>query len=329
MLKKQVIIGSILCLVASMSWGAMFPVAHVALQQIDPFYFSFIRYFVVAIILSVLLLVKEGKSAFRLEGRGKSLLFYGTMAFTVYNMAVFLGQHMMGESGTVAASIMEVLMPMISIMVLWVTKKTAPKKYMLTSVAIALVGALLVITNGKLAFFIMAGQHMFPLLLIFTGVVGWVIYSMGGTQFKQWSILRYSTLTCLLGSAVSFVIVTLASTFGVLPVPTWETILSIKYEMSFMILLPGLAALLCWNAGIKLLSPLNGILFINFVPITTFVIMAFQGYHISAYEFFGTLLVIFALVRNNVQQRKAMSKANPSTYAAPRHPNGQAVKATP
>lgn len=307
--KKPIIIGSILCLIASMSWGAMFPVAHLALQKIDPFYFSFIRYLIVGVILSIMLLMKEGKSAFRLEGRGKALLFYGAMAFTVYNMFVFLGQHLMGETGIIAASIMEVLMPMISIMVIWMTKKSTPKKDTLISIAIALIGALLVITNGKLTFFMMAGQHLFPLLLIFAGVVGWVLYSMGGSAFKDWSVLRYSTLTCLLGSAVSFVIVALASAFQWVPVPTWDTLLSIKYEMSFMVLLPGLAALLCWNSGIKLLSPLNGILFINFVPVTTFIIMAIQGYQISSYEIYGTLLIIFALVRNNVNQRKSLSES--------------------
>ena len=316
MLKKQIVVGSLLCLIASMSWGAMFPVAHIALQQIDPFYFSFIRYFVVAVILSVLLWVKEGRASFRLEGRGKTLLFFGTMAFTVYNMCIFLGQQLMGEPGTVAASIMEVLMPMISIMVSWITTKKAPNKYTLTSVAIAFIGALLVITNGKLAFFRMAGQHLVPLFLIFAGVVGWVVYSMGGSRFKEWSVLRYSTLTCLMGSAVSFVIVTLASVFHLLPVPAWHTILSIKYEMSFMILLPGLAALLCWNQGIKWLSPLNGILFINFVPITTFVIMALQGYQISNYEFYGTLLIIFALIRNNAYQRKATRVNHGRAYAS-------------
>jgi drug/metabolite transporter (DMT)-like permease len=306
MLNKQIIVGSILCLIASMSWGAMFPVAHVALQQIDPFYFSFIRYFAVAVILGVMLWIKEGKSAFRLEGRGKSLLFLGTMAFTVYNMGIFLGQQRMGEAGIIAASIMESLMPMLTVMVLWVTTRTMPKTYTLISVGIALVGALLVITNGKMTFFMTAGQHLVPLLLIFAGVMGWVVYSMGESRYRDWSILRYSTLTCLLGTAVSFVIVTLASAFQLVPVPTWNTLVSIKYEMSFMVLLPGLAALLCWNAGIKRISPMNGILFINFVPITTFVIMALQGYPISSYEFYGTLLIIFALIRNNKYQRRTL-----------------------
>ena len=41
------------------------------------------------------------------------------MAFTVYNVLIFLGQMLMGKSGVMVASIMEALMPMISICILW------------------------------------------------------------------------------------------------------------------------------------------------------------------------------------------------------------------
>ncbi|WP_234404775.1 DMT family transporter [Paenibacillus bouchesdurhonensis] len=302
--KKQIIIGSVLCLIASMSWGAMFPVAQVALQKIDPFYFSFIRYAVVAVILSAILWVKEGLAAFRLEGKGKALVFYGTMAFTVYNMFIFSGQYLMGDTGTITASLIEVLMPMISILYVWITAKAKPPRYTIVSMILCLAGALLVITNGKLAFFAMAGKSLFPLLLIFIGVTGWVLYSMGGSRFKDWSVLRYSTLTCLLGSLVSLAIVSFATLLGLLPAPSIETLSSVKWEMAFMITLPGIVALLSWNAGLKMLTPLNGILYINFVPITTLIIMAFQGYHVSMFEIYGTLLVIFAIVRNNLVQRK-------------------------
>lgn len=308
MTRKQLIIGALLCLIASMSWGAMFPVAHHALQKIDPFYFSFIRYIAVSAILCVLLLIKEGKSAFRLEGKGKQLTFYGTMAFVVYNMCIFLGQKLMGDAGIIAASIFESLMPMITILLMWVTTRAVPPGYMLVSVVVALTGAVLVITKGSLSFFLTAGSHALPLLLIFIAVVGWVIYSIGGGKFPGWSVLRYSTMTCLLGSAVSFVIVGTGSAFNIIAVPTWDVLVSVKYEMSFMILLPGLGALLSWNAGIKRLSPLNGILFINFVPITTFAIMALEGYAISIYEIIGTLLIIAALVGSNLFQRKLPSQ---------------------
>ena len=52
--KSKMILGAIACLIASISWGAMFPVADHALEYIDPFYFSTIRYGAVSIALIIL-----------------------------------------------------------------------------------------------------------------------------------------------------------------------------------------------------------------------------------------------------------------------------------
>ncbi|EON72126.1 hypothetical protein H131_12608 [Lysinibacillus sphaericus OT4b.31] len=302
------IIGAIACLVASISWGAMFPVADHALEYIDPFYFSTIRYGVVSIALIILLWIKEGKKAFQLEGKGKLLIFFGVMAFTVYNVLVFLGQMLMGKSGVMVASIMEALMPMISIAILWGFKNVKPKKYMIVSMTIAFVGAVFVITKGDMGFFLTLKNNVMPLAFIFLGVVGWVIYTMGGHSFPEWSTLRYSTLTCVFGTAITGIVTMVVTMLGYVSVPTMETIAIVKYDLLFMMILPGIVALLCWNYGVKILSSINGILFINFVPITTLVIMMVQGYTITIFDIVGTLLVITALIRNNICQRKEVNK---------------------
>ena len=108
-MKNNVLLGAILCFIAAVSWGAMFPVAHDAFKHIDPFYFTIIRYGSVTLILIAILLWKEGKKAFRLEGKGLALWFFGTMAFTVYNLLIFWGEDLLGESGVMVASIMESL----------------------------------------------------------------------------------------------------------------------------------------------------------------------------------------------------------------------------
>ena len=41
-MKNNVFLGALLCFIASVSWGAMFPVAHGAFKYIDPFYFTII-----------------------------------------------------------------------------------------------------------------------------------------------------------------------------------------------------------------------------------------------------------------------------------------------
>ncbi|MFE4896052.1 DMT family transporter [Peribacillus butanolivorans] len=303
MKKNQVLIGALLCLTASISWGAMFPVAERALRYIDPIYFSFLRYLAVSIILGILLLIKEGKKSFCLEGKGKNLLFFGTMAFTVYNFLIFSGQDLLGHNGVIVASIMESLMPMISIMIMWVFKNARPMKYTIASMLLALIGAILVITNGNLSFLFLLKDSIIPILFILIGVIGWVIYTMGGNQFSGWSTLRYSTLTCILGTSVSGIITLFATVLG-LSVPTAEVIESIYGEMIFMIIFPGAIALLSWNLGIKLLTPINGILFINLVPITTLAIVFIQGGSLTSFELLGTFLVIYALIQNNYYQRK-------------------------
>lgn len=306
--KAQVIVGVLGCLIASMSWGAMFPVAEHALRYIDPFYFGLIRYGAVSIVLIILLLMKEGKKSFRLEGKGKLLIFFGVMAFTVYNVLIFLGEMLMGKSGVMAASIMETLMPMISIGILWGYKHVKPQRYMITSMILAFVGAIIVITKGNLSFFLTLGDDLFSLALMLIGVIGWAIYTMGGQSFRDWSTLRYSTLTCVFGTVVTGIITIIITSLGYVSVPSMGTISTIKYDLLFMMTLPGIIALLSWNYGVKILSSSNGILFINFVPITTLAIMMMQGYKITIFDVVGTLLVVAALIRNNVCQRKEENK---------------------
>ena len=55
--------------------GFMFPVMANALQFIDPFFFTTIRYGSAAIIFLILLLLTEGTKSLRLEKKTLSLLF--------------------------------------------------------------------------------------------------------------------------------------------------------------------------------------------------------------------------------------------------------------
>ena len=67
-----------------------------------------------------------------------------------------------------------------------------------------------------------------------------------------------------------------------------------------MIIFPGLIALLGWNVGVSILSPINALLFINFVPVTTLVISIYQGHNITTFDIIGTVLIIFSLIANNI-----------------------------
>ncbi|MDQ0229034.1 DMT family transporter [Metabacillus malikii] len=315
-MKNNVLVGAILCFIAAASWGAMFPVAHAAFKHIDPFYFTIIRYGAVTVILVAMLLWKEGKQAFRFEGKGVKLWFFGTMAFTVYNLLIFWGEDLLGSSGVMVASIMESLMPMISIVIVWMLYKRRPYRFTLLCVLISFIGALFVITKGNINTFLSATDSLFPTLLIFIAVIGWVIYTMGGSEFRGWSVLRYSTLSCLLGTVTAIVIVVGATMLGMISVPTVNSISEVGYHLLFMIIFPGVIALLGWNVGVSILSPLNGLLFINFVPVTTLAISIFQGNPVTRFDLIGTVFIIVALLANNLYVRMLQrKKSNQSVQA--------------
>jgi len=311
-MKNSILAGAILCLISALSWGAMFPVANDAFEHIDPFYFTLFRYLLVSVILVVWLLWKEGKQAFRFEGKGWLLWFFGTMAFTVYNLLIFWGQDLMGDPGTMVASIMESLMPMISILIGWILVRQRPHPFTLLSVLIGFVGAMLVITKGDFSSFFTATSDIIPSLLIFIAVIGWVIYTMGGSRFSDngWSALRYSTLSCLLGTATATVVVIGVTLTGYISFPSVETMITTSPNLAFMVIFPGVIALVGWNYGVSIITPLNALLFLNFVPVTTLIIQVAQGAEVTAYDYIGATCIIIALLANNIflrlQRRKTM-----------------------
>ena len=308
-MKNNMFIGSLMAIFASASWGAMFPVAEHAFQYISPFYFTIIRYIPVAVILVMLLYFIEGKRSFKTDGNGFRLWFFGTMGFTVYNLFIFWGQNLLGGPGVLLASIMEALAPIVSILIVWFVKKSRPHAFTMFCIVAAFIGVLLVVTNGD--FSVLFGlNRLFPLVILLLAAVGWTIYTFGGNEFNGWSVLRFSALSSLYGTITATIVVTVLSIFGMVEVPTLHEVYMVRYDMLFMIFIPGLLALLLWNKGVEILKPINAILFINFAPVTTIIIRMLQGYPISVYEFSGAAIVCLAIVFNNVHQRMLMSKTS-------------------
>ncbi|UHA72276.1 DMT family transporter [Paenibacillus sp. 481] len=315
MSKKSFWQGAICCLFAAVAWGAMFPIAEGALHYIDPFWFSGIRYAAVAILLAAILWWKEGRSAFRAEGHGFKLWMLGTLAFTIYNFGVFWGQQQLGKPGVLLASIMESFMPMLAVLFVWIATRKRPSLITIGCVVVAFIGVLFVVTKGDFSALSSGNMKFIPLLSVFVGVAAWVLFTIGSEQFTGWSALRFSTLTSIYGGLTSIIVAAAMTATGIVDMPTISTLTIILPAMTFMVIVAGLMALLSWIHGIQLLQPINGMLFINFVPATTFVISVMQGYQVSGAEMIGTLLIIGALIVNNIISRRSASM--PQTAQTP------------
>jgi len=305
---KKYLLGIVLCLIAVFSWGGMFPVMAPALKIMDPFYFTLFRYGTVAVIFAIILLFVEGKSAFKSDGNFLKLWLFGTSAFAGFSFLVFLGQKTAGPSGSIIASVMMAIQPLLGVLVGWVYRGVKPTIVSLISMIVAAIGVFMVVTKGDLSVLYKGDNTVFALVLILLGALCWVIYTTSGGDFKQWSILRYSTLTSIYGVLSVIVILFVATLMGWLSVPSFGQISGVSGALIYMISFAGVIAVFAWNLGNRIIGPINGILFMNLVPITSFVISIVNGYKISGFELAGVSITILALVGNNIYNRVAQSK---------------------
>lgn len=301
---SRVFLGVLMCVLAVTSWGGMFPVMEHALKFMDPFYLTAIRYAIASILFLAILRVVEGGQSFRLEGRGLSLWVYGTFGFAGFGFLVFWGQQKIsGHDGVVVAAVVVATMPLLAAFVTWFASGKKPASYTMLSLVLALTGVLLVVTKGDLSLLKSMGSRIAEETIILAGAFCWVLYTWGGNRFPGWSPLRYTALSCAFGSLSIDGIVGAGTMAGWLRLPNRGQLQSVTWDLGYMILVAGILGVFAWNAGNRLLGTVNGVLFINLTPVTALGISAMKGEQVIPGEVWGSLLVIFALIFNNLCQR--------------------------
>ncbi len=139
----------------------------------------------------------------------------------------------------------------------------------------------------------------------------WVWYTLGGRAFPAWSPLRYSTLTMGLGMVGVLAASALGLAVGIARIPSVADVSAVAPELIFIAIVSVLAVF-GWNEGVRRLGPVNGALFINFVPVSAFALQAAMGQALGAWELAGGALVIVALVFNNLAQRRYAATPAPA-----------------
>ncbi|MEM0567436.1 DMT family transporter [Salmonella enterica] len=310
--------GLLCCLLATVSWGGMFPVMTHALTYIDPFNFTTFRYGIAGIAFALLLLFREGRNSFRLKGERWGLAWlFGTLGFAGFGFLVFLGQSLAGPGGALTASIMMATMPMLGLLTIWALKKVRPHASTMAFILLSFSGVVLVITNGDIFAVLNSPISLAANLLLIAGALCWVLYTIGGSYFPDWGPLRYTTMTTLLGM-ISVVLIDLFLVgSGTISVPSAASIITIVPHLLYMALVAGLMAVLCWNVGNRIITPTNGVLFMDVVPITAFIVSALNGVVPTNMQITGAVITATALVLNNLNQRKlAMLATRANTLKA-------------
>ncbi|AOI61666.1 DMT family transporter [Burkholderia diffusa] len=293
------------CLVATILFGVMFPVMTDALRYIDPFTFTSFRYLIAGVAFVVLLLQREGIGALRADG--KSLLIawlLGSIGFCGFGSFVFLGQQLAGEQGALSASIMMATQPMMGLLLNAFVRRSAPPLPSFLFVVVSFTGVALVITRGDLRTAVLAPQHYAASGLIVLGALCWVVYTFGSAYFTRWSALKYTTITTWLGLSTIVGVNVLLIVTHAIPAPTLAALRTITPHLIYMGPIAGFAAILCWISGNRILGPMNGVLFMDVVPITAFTVSALTGVMPGGAQVLGAAMTASALVLNNLYLRR-------------------------
>jgi drug/metabolite transporter (DMT)-like permease len=293
-------LGATFATVTALVWGGQFVVGKSALGSVGSFQLTTVRYLITAVILVAILVAVEGSGSLRPAGRGRRLVFLGTLGFAGFNLLAYTGlEHAEPQS----AALIVALGPLLTALVLWRRTGRRPTRATFAALGVALAGVVLVISRGHPSS-ILSGAISWGDVLVLTGVLSFVLYTLGAAEFATFSPLRFTTLTAVLGwpaIAVATVAVTLV---GLEPAPSLGAFTDVWQEIAYITVLGAVVAVLCWNSAVGLIGPQNTALFGNLIPIVTFAIEIARGYRPNGVEIVGALTTVGALVTANVLARR-------------------------
>ncbi len=287
--------GSAMLSAAAVAWGGMFAVAKPLMAGMDPFILTLMRYGLAAPIFLALLCVLEGRSALAMEGRTLRLWYLGIVGFAGFGLFVLVG---LGMTQPEHASVVPATIPLISAVAVALRQRAWPGPRLLAAGALGLAGVMLVVTRGHLGLLVTGGAGRGE-ALVFAGATCWVVYTLGAAGFSGWSGLRYTALTCALGSLSIAVVELAALAAGMARLPSVATLAAGVPALIYMVIAASIIAVLAWNTGMRALGPARGVLFINLVPVTAFAVATVGGRMPTGSEVAGVVLVIAALVLNS------------------------------
>jgi hypothetical protein len=143
---------------------------------------------------------------------------------------------------------------------------------------------------------------------------------VGASFFPGWSSVRYTTITTGLGLPSAAAITAVLIGVHYIAFPSGHAVVSILPELAYMSLVAAVIGVLSWNTGNKILTPLNGVLFMDIVPITAYLISALTGVIPAPMQIVGASVSATALVLNNLYLRHRMVAPAPAP-AAPAIPS--------
>ena len=219
---RQYVLGLVAALFAAVTWGVQLPLAKDAFAILDPFYITTVRYLAAAALLAVLLVLREGWVALSYRGHAMAAVALGVVGICGSPTLVFLG---MSLSRAEHAVVIVSLQPMIAALAIWALRGRRPTAMTTLCTLAAFAGVVLVVTKGSLAV-IGSSRQLLGDVIVFLGAACWVVYTLGIGRLSGWSVWRITVLTRIPGALATAAIAATLMLAGALACrsqrPSWQ-----------------------------------------------------------------------------------------------------------
>lgn len=294
-----------MALVTVVIWGVQFPIAKSAFETVDAFHSAIVRFGIPAMILVIILVMREGRSALAFNRETREVGFLGVVGMCGAPSLIFGG--LMFTRPEIAAIIVAT-QPIMTVIAQRFAGGTRPGIVSISCIALAFLGVVTVVTQWRTDLQLTQRELLGDFMAVI-GAICWVIYTIAIGRFKHWSSLRVTTVSMVSGAAANTLLAFILVALGFLQRPSISDWYIVRYEMAFLAFIGVLIAMTCWNIGTRKLGPLNAMLFINLIPIVTFMVRYYQGYRFTWVELLGVGMVITALLTQNMVMRYRMARA--------------------
>lgn len=278
-------------LAATTAWGGLFHTGKIALADLDPFWFTIVRYAGAALLLAALLASRHGIHLQRIKGHLPRLFAYGMLGYAMFGIMVFVGLRLSVPSH---GAVIMATMPLTTLFLKWGLDGVRPQWWAWVAGLVALAGVSLV--SGIWGSGQMDGNTLVGDGIAWVGTLGWILYTRGQQKLPHLQVIEYTAYTAMLAFPGILAVGIVATLLGHAHVPTWHNLVHVAPVMLYIVAIATVAAALAFNQGVRRLGASNGIVFINFVPVSALIISAFRGDMPSAAEVTGTALVCAGLL---------------------------------
>ena len=304
-------------LLATTAWGSLFLIGKPVVAQLDPVWFTLARYTLATAVLAVLVHFAGSQPWAKLRRHALRHSLVGLAGYGVFSIMVFHGLRLSLPSH---GSVIMATMPFTTMALRWALDGQRPPLRALLGAALALTGVATVANLLGQASEINARMLLGDAITL-TGTLGWVLYTRAMAKVPDHSPLEYTALTAIAALPGLAVVALLATLLGWAEAPSAALLLDLSPKLVYIALVPTVAAVLAFNAGVKKLGAPLGTLFLNMVPVSVIAVRAVMGEAPHANEIAGAALVGLGLALT-------VWAPKPAAVPAPRVALGNAAPCT-